>query len=497
MNRDERGYVLVLLSICMTMLLGVAGFAVDLGSWYREASRLQNAVDAAALAGVIYMPGDFSTARSVALGTASRNGFTNGSGGVTITVSSVAADSHRLKVCAVDDQVERFFSRAVGANPRISKCATARYVLPLAMGSPLNELSNAALGVYPAVSGYCSASEDGDEFLSGYRGLFPDHSWSTYTGCPPGGSSGPPLGPNPDYDSDGYDFQVDVKTASPTAIEVFDGAWSQTSVYDGVQGTGTTKMDTTYTVSFDNNTPLNQADDVQVANVTAKSGDAVWAGVWRSIATVSGVGSYRVNVVTSTNSEAHATNSFGVRARAGGSFAQCSSDATAANYSATCPQVYGIEHLSIDARVASSQANFYLASVDQSYAGQELVIDLYDPGEGGQSIEVLDPNGNPVHFAWRTIDTMPQTAGADAMAGDDDALDVSGAISPPDYTRNAGTFNDRKVRITVRMPDDYANEFGARTWWKLRYAFGSLKVRDRTTWSVSVGGDPVRLVGDS
>ena len=47
MTRDERGYVLVLLSVCMSLLLGVAGFAVDLGSWYREASRMQNAVDAA------------------------------------------------------------------------------------------------------------------------------------------------------------------------------------------------------------------------------------------------------------------------------------------------------------------------------------------------------------------------------------------------------------------------------------------------------------------
>ena len=37
--------------------------------------------------------------------------------------------------------------------------------------------------------------------------------------------------------------------------------------------------------------------------------------------------------------------------------------------------------------------------------------------------------------------------------------------------------------------------YGAKTWWSLHYEFGSLKVRDRTTWSVHVNGDPVRLVG--
>jgi hypothetical protein len=479
----------------MSLLLGVAGFGVDLGSWYRSATRLQNAVDAAALAGVVFMPGDFTTAQNTALAVMRKNGFANGTDNNVVTVSAVAGDDHELKVCTTLGNVQQFFTKVVGAHPRIAKCATARYVLPVAMGSPLNEISNTALGVYPAINGYCSASEDGDEFQSGYRGLFPDHTWLSYTGCPPGGDYGPPLGANPDYDAHGYDYRVDVKAAVATSIDVFDGEWSSTSPYDGVQGNGTTSIDTTYTVTFDNNTPLNRADDVVVATTTIASGDASWQAHWASIATVSAIGGYYVNVRTSTNPESHGTNSYGLRARVGASFTSCSSDVTAANYSATCPQIYGVNHLSVDAQVASNTAQFYLASIGSEHAGQDLTIDLYDPGEGGQSIEVLDPNGDPATFDWKTVDNLPQVAGADAMSGTDSSLDVSGAVTPPDYERNSGTFNDRKVELTIHLPADYAAIYGAKSWWSLRYEFGSLKVRDRTTWSVHVNGDPVRLVG--
>ena len=494
-RHDDRGYALVLIAASMSLLLGVAGFGVDLGSWYRSATRLQNAVDSAALAGVVFMPGDFVSAQSTALGVMRKNGFANGTDNNVVTVSAVGSDPHELRVCATLGNVQQFFTKIVGAHPSISKCATARYVLPVAMGSPLNEITNDALGVYPAISGYCSASEDGDEFQSGYRGMFPDHTWASYTGCPPGGAYGPPLGANPDYDPSGYDYRIDVKTATATSIDVFDGEWSSTSPYDGVQGNGTTTIDTTYTLTFDNNTPLNRGDDVVVASTTVASGDASWQSQWKTLATVSVIGGYYLNVKTSTNAESHGTNSYGLRARQSSAFTACSSDVTSANYSATCPQIYGVSRISVDAQVASSAAQFYLASIGADHAGQDLVIDLYDPGEGGQAIQVLDPNGNPVTFDWKTVDNLPQVAGAEQMSGTDSALDVSGAVSTPDYERNAGTFNDRKVELTIHLPADYAGTYGDKTWWSLHYEFGSLKVRDRTTWSVHVNGDPVRLVG--
>ena len=48
------------------VLLVLVGFSVDMGSWYRRGARLQTAVDAAALAGVVHLPGDPAGARAAA-----------------------------------------------------------------------------------------------------------------------------------------------------------------------------------------------------------------------------------------------------------------------------------------------------------------------------------------------------------------------------------------------------------------------------------------------
>ena len=46
-RRSERGYVLATAAMIMVPLLVVAGFATDVGGWYREADRMQRAADAA------------------------------------------------------------------------------------------------------------------------------------------------------------------------------------------------------------------------------------------------------------------------------------------------------------------------------------------------------------------------------------------------------------------------------------------------------------------
>ena len=45
-------------ALLMLPLLAFAGFAVDIGYWYTHANRMQRAADAAALAGVVWMPND-------------------------------------------------------------------------------------------------------------------------------------------------------------------------------------------------------------------------------------------------------------------------------------------------------------------------------------------------------------------------------------------------------------------------------------------------------
>ena len=55
--KEERGIALIWLALTLVVLIGMAGFGVDLGWMYLSTTRAQKAVDAAALAGVVNLPG--------------------------------------------------------------------------------------------------------------------------------------------------------------------------------------------------------------------------------------------------------------------------------------------------------------------------------------------------------------------------------------------------------------------------------------------------------
>ncbi len=82
--RDERGQTMIVTALCIASLCGMAGFAVDVGALFRAKRNIQTAADAAAVAGADESKyGDWSGAAQAA---ATQNGFTNGTGGVTVTV---------------------------------------------------------------------------------------------------------------------------------------------------------------------------------------------------------------------------------------------------------------------------------------------------------------------------------------------------------------------------------------------------------------------------
>src|SRR6188472_4360977 len=137
--KGERGYVLVMSALLMLPLLAFAGFAVDIGSWYLYANRMQRAADAAALAGVVWMPND-EKAEQVALETAKANGFDDAASDITVTVSPVG--NRRLRVMITDDTVPLYFSRIFLSQVDISRQALAEYVQAVPMGSPDNTLGN-------------------------------------------------------------------------------------------------------------------------------------------------------------------------------------------------------------------------------------------------------------------------------------------------------------------------------------------------------------------
>ena len=74
-GRRDGGYVLAKFALLLVPLLLMTGLSVDVGYWYNRASDIQKAADAAALAGVVWMPGDPASARAAAVATLHKNGI--------------------------------------------------------------------------------------------------------------------------------------------------------------------------------------------------------------------------------------------------------------------------------------------------------------------------------------------------------------------------------------------------------------------------------------
>jgi hypothetical protein len=107
----ERGQILPFVGVCLVVLMGFAGLAVDLGYVQYQQRQLQSAADAAAVAGVFALINndqcaDQSAAQTAAYNDSSANGFTNGSNGVVITVSNPPASGpYTTDNCAVQVNV--------------------------------------------------------------------------------------------------------------------------------------------------------------------------------------------------------------------------------------------------------------------------------------------------------------------------------------------------------------------------------------------------------
>lgn len=118
MRRSLPGQVMLLVTISLVVLLGLAALAVDVGMLWTEKRQMQTAADAAAIAGALAVDSGGNVTSS-ARTDASGNGFTHGSNGVTVTVNnppasgSYAGDSNSVE--AIVGQPEpTYFLRVLG-----------------------------------------------------------------------------------------------------------------------------------------------------------------------------------------------------------------------------------------------------------------------------------------------------------------------------------------------------------------------------------------------
>ena len=139
--RDERGYAAVLVAaFAATIMMPLCAISVDVARWYVEISRIQNAADAAATAGVTFLPDDFASAKSTAITVAGRNGFPN-SGTTSVSVS-IGDKPTQLQV-TISSNVGNAFGASFGVkSATIVRSATADFNGPAPMGSPCNTFGN-------------------------------------------------------------------------------------------------------------------------------------------------------------------------------------------------------------------------------------------------------------------------------------------------------------------------------------------------------------------
>src|SRR5262245_43171409 len=134
----ERGQIIVIFAGAIIALFALCAVVVDVAWYWTVSQRMQRAADAAALAGVVWLPGDPTTAYSVARAEAKKNGYEHGGGGVVVPPLQGPVNKRRLKV-NVTGPVGTFFARVVGLNSFPgAREAKADYALPVPMGSPEN-----------------------------------------------------------------------------------------------------------------------------------------------------------------------------------------------------------------------------------------------------------------------------------------------------------------------------------------------------------------------
>ncbi|MBI1377612.1 MAG: hypothetical protein GC157_09050 [Frankiales bacterium] len=227
----DAGAVAIIVALMTPVLLGFCALAVDIARWYVEAERVQKVADAAALAGVVYLPQDFAKGKATALSVAASNGYAP-SATVSVDVR-VGARPSQLEV-TVASTVTNAFGQLLGfPTTTIARTAVSDYNGPAPMGSPCWAFGNEPdpLGqsrpsncpqnpnFWATIHGPEVDKTQGDQFSTRY--------------CA-GGESGCSGSTNTEFDPNGYIWAIhvaDVSRVSSVQVQLFDASYVKTGFY--------------------------------------------------------------------------------------------------------------------------------------------------------------------------------------------------------------------------------------------------------------------------
>lgn len=234
--KTQAGQAVVLIALMILALFAAVGLAIDGGIGYYYNTSAERAAAAAALSGVIFMPGQFAPADAVpaatgndatdrAVGEAKRNGYdvSDTADSVTVTAARVSGYDNKLSV-TVSRYVPVFFMQLFGVSRYIvSRTAIATYLPPLSLGQPGTQTGSTTsqLGsggnnyFFTRTEGWSTDRGQGDAFTpnpaGGSLGVSTDvHAISRTQGSDPVGPSLPDRG--------GYNYLINLPSGGNIEI---------------------------------------------------------------------------------------------------------------------------------------------------------------------------------------------------------------------------------------------------------------------------------------
>ncbi len=510
-----------MMAFFLVVLMGAAAMAIDLGWLLWQSIEIQHGADAAALAGVVYEPDLRTQAHAEALTAAAQNGYDDAMPGTDVTIvdfgddPAAVQDDSELRA-TITHEVDTFFLKVLGMNSvKIRRTATARYVLPLPLGSPFSYFGNDfALGNEPGfwgnIHGTYYGRSDGDR-----HSALCLHA-SQGSGCPANPDGRLSSGAGTVDALGGYLYGIEVSSgASDLKVEIFDGPYYDIhDLFGGAAGNKLSGDDardrnnsdivTWFMLYGPDPTPLDTTDgnellcSVRYEWRDTRTGDFPgWDDSWESYDEVSPavLSAMWDNMATSADKQPGCAASFDrgpgiypLRVMIEHSDTQGGRNHYTLRTSTVGPQpnIYGLGDMSIFSLREGGETELYLAKIEERYAGDDLVIELWDVGDitgkGSDKLSILDGDGDILDCEWVATDNSPVGKPNKTSGG------------PGECTIRASNkkFNDELITITIHLADDYTCS-GDKCWFRVLYDYTGT-VQDSTTWSVHLDGNPIRII---
>jgi hypothetical protein len=389
---NEKGATLVWCCVLMGVLLGFSSLVVDVGFINHTKADMQNAADAAALAGAKQLP-DEGMAEAFATYMTKKNDYEHGVDGVVVSCTRNPDGMHSgWYQVEISKPVNYFFAPILGiTDGLVTVNATASYVSPL----PLDINGGGQYGI------------NGIQNLS----VFGPYAYYSYGDCfsPRWYNNGTT---NPQYNANGYNFKLyvpanysSINGTNILKVEIFDpDTWNIGDAQDAGSGKvdeiryapgsphpqPSSKYTTTrFQLFAPDNTPTNLDDDDLLVEAVYTPGmtstDMKWVTPSGFQVNLSewGTGDYRINVKTLDGSS---ENGFNLRAGP--------PRATGVPFNPNNgTEVTATGNLPINFNT-SGTVDIELGEIPAEAAGFDVYIDKFDTDVGAKSVIYYDDLGN-------------------------------------------------------------------------------------------------------